>query len=54
MKYKALSALCICLLLFASSCKFQKVLKNGTADEKYEQALKLYAEKDYPGHTSIR
>lgn len=47
MKYKALSALCICLLLFASSCKFQKVLKNGTADEKYEQALKLYAEKDY-------
>ena len=47
MKYKAFSTLCICLLLFASSCKFQKLLKSGTADEKYEEALKLYTDKDY-------
>ncbi len=35
------------LLFSFSSCKFQKILKNGSADEKYEKAIKLYSEKDY-------
>jgi outer membrane protein assembly factor BamD len=34
-------------LLFFSSCKFQKVLKNGSVDEKYDAAVKLFDEKDY-------
>lgn len=35
------------LLLSVSSCKFQKLVKSGSVDEKYEAAVKLYNEKDY-------
>ncbi|MDD4603289.1 MAG: outer membrane protein assembly factor BamD [Bacteroidales bacterium] len=34
-------------LISLSSCKFQKLLKSGSIDEKYEMAVKLYNEKDY-------
>ncbi len=47
MKYKAIFLVAFSLLLIFSSCKFQKILKHGSADEKYEQAVKLYNEKDY-------
>lgn len=35
------------LLIFLNSCKFQQTLKKGSVDEKYEEAIKLYEEKDY-------
>jgi outer membrane protein assembly factor BamD len=35
------------LLFIFSSCSFQKILKNGTVDEKYETAEKLFNRKDY-------
>ena len=47
MKYNAIFLLAFSLLLSLSACKFQKTLKSGSADEKYETAVKLYAEKDY-------
>jgi outer membrane protein assembly factor BamD len=47
MKYKALLFFSFSLLLSLSSCKFQKILKSGTVDEKYETAVKLYNQKDY-------
>lgn len=47
MKYKALFILAVSLLSVLSSCKYQKILKSGSVDEKYETAIKLYAEKDY-------
>ena len=47
MKYKALFVFVLCLLFSFSSCRFSKVLKNGTVDEKYEMAVKLYNQKDY-------
>jgi outer membrane protein assembly factor BamD len=34
-------------ILSLHSCKFQKVMKNGSVDEKYETAMKLYEQKDY-------
>jgi outer membrane protein assembly factor BamD len=47
MKYRALLFFTFTLLLLLSSCKFQKLLKSGSVDEKYEEALKLYSGKDY-------
>ncbi|MEI7982094.1 MAG: outer membrane protein assembly factor BamD [Bacteroidota bacterium] len=47
MKNRAYFALIFGLLFSLSSCKFQKLLKVGSVDEKYEEAVKLYNEKDY-------
>jgi outer membrane protein assembly factor BamD len=47
MKYKAIFVLAFSLLIFLTSCKFQKILKSGSVDEKYEAAVKLYTQKDY-------
>ena len=47
MNYRVFAIYCFSLLFFLSSCKFQKVLKHGSIDEKYEAAVKLYDEKDY-------
>jgi len=47
MKYKTIVLLGFSLLLSFSSCKFQKILKSGSVDEKYETAVKLYTQKDY-------
>lgn len=47
MKYRAIFLFAFSLLLVLSSCKFQKLLKNGSADEKYEKAVELYNAKDY-------
>jgi len=47
MKYRVLLFLVFSLLLSLSSCKFQKILKSGSVDEKYEEAVKLYSQKDY-------
>ena len=35
------------LLFVLPSCKFQKIVKRGSVDEKYEMAMKLYESKDY-------
>jgi outer membrane protein assembly factor BamD len=37
----------IIFLIAFTSCKFQKVLKKGTVDEKYDMAVSLYETKDY-------
>lgn len=34
-------------LSILSSCSYQKILKKGTVDEKYEKAMQLYEAKDY-------
>jgi len=47
MKFKAAFFLSLSLLLSFSACKFQKIVKSGTVDEKYETAMKLYEQKDY-------
>ncbi|MCX6266955.1 MAG: outer membrane protein assembly factor BamD [Bacteroidetes bacterium] len=47
MKYRAIFFIAISLLLTISSCKFQRLVKSGSADEKYEEAVKLYNKKDY-------
>jgi outer membrane protein assembly factor BamD len=47
MKNRLLFILASALLLSLSSCKFQKLVKSGSVDEKYEMAVKLYNEKDY-------
>ena len=47
MKYRALFLFAFTLLLSLTSCKFQKLLKSGSVDEKYEEAIKLYNGKDY-------
>ncbi|MEI7723536.1 MAG: outer membrane protein assembly factor BamD [Bacteroidota bacterium] len=47
MKYKAIFFIGFSLLLSLSACKFQKMLKSGSVDEKYELAVKLYSQKDY-------
>jgi outer membrane protein assembly factor BamD len=47
MKYKAIFLFAFSLLITFSSCKFQKILKNGSVDEKYEAAVKLFNKKDY-------
>jgi outer membrane protein assembly factor BamD len=39
--------LLVLLVYLVNSCKFQKVLKSGEPDAKYEAAIKLYNEKDY-------
>ncbi len=47
MKNRALLVLTAILLISLSSCKFSKLVKSGSVDEKYEAAVKLYNEKDY-------
>jgi outer membrane protein assembly factor BamD len=47
MKDNAIFLLAFCLLVSFTSCKFQKILKSGSVDEKYEAAVKLYTQKDY-------
>jgi outer membrane protein assembly factor BamD len=47
MKNRLIFVLFIGLLLTLNSCKFSKILKSGSIDEKYEAAVKLYNEKDY-------
>jgi outer membrane protein assembly factor BamD len=47
MKYKAVFLFGFSLLLAFSSCSFQKILKSGSVDEKYDKAVKLYDTKDY-------
>jgi len=47
MKYRVLILLAFSLLIGLSGCKFQKTLKSGSVDEKYELAVKLYSQKDY-------
>ncbi len=47
MNYRAWLILVFGSLFFLSSCKFQKLMKSGSVDEKYEAAVKLYNEKDY-------
>lgn len=47
MKYRIFTPLLLLFLLSLGSCHFQKILKSGTMDEKYDQAIKLYHEKDY-------
>ena len=47
MKYKVLSVFVFSLLIALSSCSFQKIVKRGTVDEKYDAAVKLYNQKDY-------
>jgi outer membrane protein assembly factor BamD len=47
MKNRVLFILLLGFLISLSSCTFQKLLKTGSVDEKYETAIKLYNEKDY-------
>ncbi|MCX6285839.1 MAG: outer membrane protein assembly factor BamD [Bacteroidetes bacterium] len=47
MKYRISLPLLLILLLTLGSCSFQKILKSGSTDEKYDEAIKLYHEKDY-------
>ena len=47
MKYRRLFPLLLIFLFTLGSCSFQKILKSGSTDEKYDQAIKLYHEKDY-------
>jgi outer membrane protein assembly factor BamD len=47
MNIKFLLFLGISFLFLLSSCKFQKVLKKGTVDEKYDMAIARYEAKDY-------
>jgi len=47
MKYRIFFPLLLIFLLSLGSCSFQKILKSGSADEKYDKAIKLYHEKDY-------
>ena len=47
MKYKAIFFIALSLLISLSACKFQKLIKSGSVDEKYEMAVKLYSQKDY-------
>ena len=47
MKYRMSFPLLFIFLIFLGSCHFQKILKSGSIDEKYDAAMKLYHEKDY-------
>lgn len=47
MNYKFLAFVGFSILIILSSCKFQKILKKGTMDEKYDEAVRLYEIKDY-------
>ncbi len=48
MKYNAIFIIAIGVMLSLSACKFQNLIKHGSVDEKYEEAVKLYSKKDYP------
>ena len=47
MKNRLLVIFVFSLLFSFTSCTYQKIVKNGTVDEKYEAAVKLYNQKDY-------
>lgn len=47
MKSRTLAILLTGSIFFLTSCGFQKMLKEGSVDEKYEAAIKYYNEKDY-------
>lgn len=47
MKNRVFFLISALLLISFTSCKFQKLVKSGSVDEKYEAAVKLYNEKDY-------
>ncbi len=47
MKLRISVPLLLILLLSLGSCSYQKILKSGSMDEKYDQAMKLYHQKDY-------
>jgi len=47
MKYRICFPVLLILLISLGSCHFQKILKSGTIDEKYDKAMKLYQDKDY-------
>lgn len=47
MKSRPLLVFLTSLIIFLNSCGFQKILKQGSVDEKYEAAIKYYNEKDY-------
>ncbi|MEI6455822.1 MAG: outer membrane protein assembly factor BamD [bacterium] len=47
MKNKGLLFFLIGSLFLLYSCGFQKILKEGSVDEKYDAAIKFYNEKDY-------
>ena len=47
MKYKVLFIFVLGLLFAFSSCSFQRIVKRGSVDEKYDAAIKLYNQKDY-------
>ncbi len=44
---KALILPALALILLLPACSYQKILKNGSVDEKYDVALKLYNKGDY-------
>jgi|WetSurMetagenome_2_1015567.scaffolds.fasta_scaffold35994_1 outer membrane protein assembly factor BamD len=47
MKRYTFYILSMIVVLFFTSCRFQKTLKNSTLDEKYKLAIELYNKKDY-------
>jgi len=47
MKHRVLFAVVLSFLFSFTSCTFQKIVKSGTVDEKYDAAIKLYTQKDY-------
>jgi len=47
MKFRIYFPLLLAILLSLGSCKYQKILKSGSTDEKYDEAMRLYHEKDY-------
>jgi len=47
MKFRISIPLLLIFLLSLGSCRYQKILKSGSMDEKYDEAMKLYHEKDF-------
>jgi outer membrane protein assembly factor BamD len=47
MKRYSLGIFILIFVIFLSSCRFQKTLKNASLDEKYKLAIELYNKKDY-------
>jgi outer membrane protein assembly factor BamD len=47
MKLRISVPLLLIFLLSLGSCSYQKILKSGSMDEKYDEAMKLYHQKDY-------
>jgi len=47
MKLRISVPLLLIFLLSLGACSYQKILKSGSMDEKYDEAMKLYHQKDY-------